>query len=320
MDTWLILVAICVLFFCLIVTVSVLIFYSGVFENIVVKAGKPPIGKVVIAYKFARGSYKEVGPLFFEVAKLAPDHKALGIYYDDPFKVESYRQRYAVACILAEDEQEVDRDLVKKFEAEGFKMMDLPLADHAVHSSFPYKCALSIFIGVQRIYPRMSEYIKEHGLQAHPFVEIYSGNTIHYMSPLDKQETFYVPESLQQFPGEEPYESVYSSEPSPDSSEGDSQSQPEAESLLHPSQIVRAEVIGKVEEEPEKSAVEEMEDEGEKKTAEEADIREDSPDPEPSSIPGGEAQKERGSDEESGSSFEDLKLEAEEVSAKAHSL
>lgn len=89
METWLILAGISVLFLCLIATLIALLLYSGVFETVDVGAGRPPIGGVVIAYKFARGPYKEVGPLFFEVAKIAPDNKALGIYYDNPVKVSA---------------------------------------------------------------------------------------------------------------------------------------------------------------------------------------------------------------------------------------
>lgn len=102
MDTWLILAGIGVLLFCLIATLVALLVYSGVFETVDVRAGKPPIGAVVVAYKFARGPYKEVGPLFFEVAKIAPDNKALGIFYDDPQKVSS-RQDISDAPVSAED-------------------------------------------------------------------------------------------------------------------------------------------------------------------------------------------------------------------------
>ena len=75
-------------------------------------------------------------------------------------QVEAHRLRYAVACILAEDDQDVDKDLVKKFEEEGFKIMELPRVDNVVRSSFPYKSTFSIFIGAQKVYPRLAEYIQ----------------------------------------------------------------------------------------------------------------------------------------------------------------
>ncbi|KAL8621152.1 hypothetical protein ACOMHN_004823 [Nucella lapillus] len=330
MDTWLIFVAICVLLLCLAVTVFVLIVYSGTLESIAVKVGRPPIGKVVIAYKFACGPCSGAGPLFFEVATIAPDHRALAIYYNDIYKTASQDQQYTVACILAEGEEEVDKELVKKFEEEGFKLTTLPQVAYAVYSSFPYKSALSIFIGMQKIFPKMSEVIEEKGLQAYPFLEIYSGNTIHYMSPLDCQDEFHVPESLKRPSGDEPYESTPSTE------EGDlrisegGKDWPETETHLHPSQIVRAEVIGSVAAEGEKMAEEEVEEKTaeeeveektaeavEKKTAEEeVEGREDSPQLDSPCL-GEETKKERGSDEESGSSFEELKMEGEEVCEKS---
>lgn len=61
--------------------------YSGLFATIDVKAQRPTFGNLRIAYKFARGPYKNAGHLFTEAHSIAPDLKALGIYYDDPQQV-----------------------------------------------------------------------------------------------------------------------------------------------------------------------------------------------------------------------------------------
>lgn len=45
---------------------------------------RPDIREVQIAYKFARGPYKESGTLFTEVHTLLPEYRTLGVYYDDP--------------------------------------------------------------------------------------------------------------------------------------------------------------------------------------------------------------------------------------------
>ena len=89
MDVFFILVAIAVLFCLLIATVVFFVAYCGIFESVEVGAGTPPLKSAIIAYKFAKGPYKNCGPLFPEAAKVAPDNKALGIYYDDPDKVVS---------------------------------------------------------------------------------------------------------------------------------------------------------------------------------------------------------------------------------------
>lgn len=85
MAELLLLAGVGVLFLCLILTLLALLLLSGLFETIEVKTGKPPLGEVVIAYKFCRGPYKECGPVFTEVCGLTPQgQKTVGIYYDDP--------------------------------------------------------------------------------------------------------------------------------------------------------------------------------------------------------------------------------------------
>lgn len=69
-------------------TLFVLLVYSGLFHVLDdVGTGKPPMGQAIIAYKFEKGPYGSAGQIFTEVAIIAPDNKALGIYYDDPDKV-----------------------------------------------------------------------------------------------------------------------------------------------------------------------------------------------------------------------------------------
>lgn len=195
METFAILIAIFILICILIGTILLFVSFCGWFEEVDVGAGKPPIGAVVIAYKFAKGPYKNSGPLFFEAAKLAPDNKAIGIYYDDPNNVNVNESRYVVASVLAEDDTEPDKEMVKRFEEYGFVIFKLPKVDNAVRATFPYKSFVSIFIAVQKVYPHLCSFIEEKKLCAHPFLEIYDGQNIQFMVPLSKQQDFYVPEA-----------------------------------------------------------------------------------------------------------------------------
>ena len=65
-----------------------------------------------------------------------------------------------MASILSEDGQEVDEEQKKKFEAEGFKIMELPYLENVLRTSFPYKSTFSIFIAVHKVYPKLKDYIE----------------------------------------------------------------------------------------------------------------------------------------------------------------
>lgn len=45
--------------------------------------------------------------------------------------------------------------------------------------------------------------LQERGLSAYPFIEICKGDLIHYMCPLENQDSFFVPELLEKQTGEE---------------------------------------------------------------------------------------------------------------------
>lgn len=61
--------------------------YSGLFAPVEIRAQRPPFGSLRVAYKFARGPYKNAGHLFTEAHSLVPELKTIGIYYDDPQQV-----------------------------------------------------------------------------------------------------------------------------------------------------------------------------------------------------------------------------------------
>ncbi|CAH1784963.1 unnamed protein product [Owenia fusiformis] len=190
---------------------------SRIFENIVVGAGKPPIGQVTVAYKFARGSYKQAGNIFTQVIALAPDNRTFGIYYDDPKAVPEDKLRYIVGTIISEGDQKIDTEIREKFLRNDYKVTHFPEVSNAVKTQFPFNTMISVFIAISRVYPALGQYIQENRLCAHPMLEIYDCNTIHFMAPLAKQDEFYVPETGQGKEAE---------------GEDESQSQPEGEIKL----------------------------------------------------------------------------------------
>jgi len=186
------LIALLILFF---LSIAYFFVYSGLFASIEVKAQRPTFGNLRIAYKFARGSYKNAGHLFTEAHSIAPELKTLGIYYDDPQQVNTADLRYCVGVILSEGDSPYDEDLANTYKNHGFKQILLPAVDHAVWTTFPFKSILSFFIGVARVYPRLAEYIQEKKLCAHPMIEIYEKEWIIFLAPLSKQDEFYVEET-----------------------------------------------------------------------------------------------------------------------------
>ncbi|KAI9556996.1 hypothetical protein GHT06_016790 [Daphnia sinensis] len=187
----------CLIFLLIIFFTSVCYFlvYSGLFAPIEIRAERPSFTSLRIAYKFARGPYKNAGHLFTEAHSLIPELKTIGIYYDDPQQVNPSELRYCVGIILSEGESEPDSTHLSTCLEYGFKELVLPAVDHAVITTFPFKSTVSIFIGVARVYPKLAEYIKESKLCAHPMIEIYEDDKIIFMSPLSKQDEFYVKET-----------------------------------------------------------------------------------------------------------------------------
>lgn len=196
MSEWLMLCLIFV-FLLSLVTIVGYVLYSGLLSEIHIRTGSPPIKNITIAYKFKQGPYKECGQLFTESCSIGRNLSSIGVFYDDPKKVIGEKCRCAVGSVLSEGDTRPSEELQQLYEKFGFRVFSFPEVTHVVSASFPYRTPLSIFFGVQRVYPQLESYIKERKLCAHPCLEIYRDDLIHYMSPLARQGDFYVPEVRQ---------------------------------------------------------------------------------------------------------------------------
>ncbi|XP_048874308.1 testis-expressed protein 264 homolog isoform X1 [Brienomyrus brachyistius] len=194
MSELVILVLIIFLILCLLVTIVGYVLYSGLLSDINIKTGSPPVKNITFAYRFKQGPYKECGTVFTESCSIGPKLSSIGVFYDDPNQVTPEKCRYAVGSILSEGEEEPNEDMLQLYQKFGFQVFSFPAVTHAVTVSFPHRTTLSIFLGVQRVYPLLKSYIKDRKLCAHPYLEIYKGDLIYYMSPLARQSDFYVPE------------------------------------------------------------------------------------------------------------------------------
>lgn len=203
MSDSIILALIVFLILCLIVTVVAAIVYSGLFTEVNIKTGSPPIKNVTIAYKLHKGPYKDCGAAFTEAVSIGPKLNTIRVSYDDSTEVPDDQCRYIVGSILSEGEEQPDEELQKLYEKFGFKVLSLPEVSLAVTTTFPSTTPLSHWLASYKVYPELHNYIMERQLHAWPFIEINTGDLTHYMAPLSSQTGFHhtgfvVPELITQ--------------------------------------------------------------------------------------------------------------------------
>ncbi|NXG38701.1 TX264 protein, partial [Dromaius novaehollandiae] len=194
MSDWALLGLIGVLVVLLLLTVFGFVVYSGLFTEVVVSAGSPPVGSITLAYKFRIGPYGESGQLFTDSCSISSKLCSIGVYYDNPHTVPPEKCRFAIGRILSEGEAKPSEEQIKQFQKYGFKIFSFPAPSHVVMATFPFTTPLSIHLAVNRVHPALDTYIKERKLCAHPRLEIYKEDRIYFVCPLARQGDFYVPE------------------------------------------------------------------------------------------------------------------------------
>ena len=65
-----------------------LLTHAGYFSDIRIRTSTPLSLPGRVAYKLYKGSYSNAGAAFKELDLVAPHLKTVGIYYDDPHKVQ----------------------------------------------------------------------------------------------------------------------------------------------------------------------------------------------------------------------------------------
>ncbi|NXJ50220.1 TX264 protein, partial [Spizaetus tyrannus] len=194
MSDWVLLGLIAALVVLLLLTVFGFVVYSGLFTEVVVSAGSPPVGNITLAYKFRVGAYGESGQLFTDGCSISSKLCSIGVYYDNPHTVPPEKCRFAIGRILSEGDAKPSEEQIKRFQKYGFKIFSFPAPSHVVMATFPFTTPLSIHLAVNRVHPALDTYIKERKLCAHPRIEIYKEDRIYFVCPLARQGDFYVPE------------------------------------------------------------------------------------------------------------------------------
>ena len=93
--------------------------------------------------------------------------KGIGIYYDNPKKVEKDKLRSEIGCIVENVDSVTLARLAKKYQIKTLPQCDFVVAE------FPFKGKLSVLFGILKVYPALDKFNKEHGYIESPITEIY---------------------------------------------------------------------------------------------------------------------------------------------------
>ncbi|MBU3914542.1 GyrI-like domain-containing protein [bacterium] len=169
-----------------VISIVIVLSYYGLFADI--RLENRNVGPFKLVYEKHIGDYKNTSVIMDKIyyTLLNEDSiattKGFGLYYDKPGTVETGKQRSIAGCILEGQDEIKVAELSKKYNIKEFPASDSIVVD------FPFKGMVSIFIGIFRVYPQISDYLKEKGerLDA-PVMEIYDGinKRIIYIVPIN---------------------------------------------------------------------------------------------------------------------------------------
>lgn len=95
--------------------------------------------------------------------------RGAGLYLDNPQRVESSKLRSEVGCLLDNIPDSTQLADI----SQRFRVKVLPKTNYII-GEFPHKGMMSIFVGIMRVYPALTEYTVENGYKdTTPVMEIY---------------------------------------------------------------------------------------------------------------------------------------------------
>jgi DNA gyrase inhibitor GyrI len=145
----------------LVLIIIIYAYYAG-FKKVVFQTSEQ--GGETLVYEELTGDYNQSGVVMDRIYNsLLKDEKietfkGFGIYYDNPQEVEKSKLRSAVGCILEKRDSAKLNELKKKY-----KIETCPTGKY-ITTEFPFKGKMSVMLGIMKVYPAMSKYIKEKGL------------------------------------------------------------------------------------------------------------------------------------------------------------
>jgi hypothetical protein len=158
--------------------------YMGFFAKVSVIEKK--MGPLTFVYMPFKGDYAKTVPVFEAVrSKLAKEFnvrnvKDMGIYYSDPNTTKKEDLRSDVGCLLERADAIRADEIMKKMKVR------IMFPKKYYTAEFPMKNQMSIILGIVKVYPEMTRYMKAKGYRMTPAMEIYEGDRIIYAFEIKK--------------------------------------------------------------------------------------------------------------------------------------
>ena len=113
--------------------------------------------------------------------------RGFGLYYDNPKKVKKENLRSIVGCILENEDADKIEYLKKRYKIKKYP------PSKSVIAEFPFKGTPSIFMGILKVYPKITKYMEQHNYAMVPIMEIYdsSHKTISYVESVAIEAKIY---------------------------------------------------------------------------------------------------------------------------------
>lgn len=153
------------------VLIVLILSYYGLFTKITI--AEKEMGGFWLLYEKHVGDYKDAGQVIEKIYSrlLGEDaietSRGFGLYYDDPKQVKKEDLRSIVGCILEKQDENRINDLKKHYQIKHYP------PSKSVVAEFPYRGMASIMLGIFKVYPQLTEYIKQRNYTPGPIMEIY---------------------------------------------------------------------------------------------------------------------------------------------------
>ena len=148
-------------------------------------------GGETLVFRDIKGPYSITGD---EISKINYDLEnrfniesldEFGMYYDNPRMIAGNRLHSEAGCII----ENTDTGKLMKLKSD-YRIKVYPVKKY-ITAEFPYKGRISIMIGMMKVYPALSKYLKANGYsESGPVLEIYdrTNNKIRYRKEAVKRE------------------------------------------------------------------------------------------------------------------------------------